>query len=295
VRALVPSMLAPLEVGPSIDVAFYDDVTSLGDVSEVEFLVPPYMGDPRDLGILRTMPRLSVVQLLTAGYDGALPWIPGGVTLCNAEGVHDASTSELAVGLILASLRGIDDAARAMTTGAWDHGSRVSLADRRVLIVGSGGVGRAIRDRLVPFDVSIRMVARSAREGISGPEELPDLLTQSDIVVIAVPLDDSSRRLVDADFLAQMADGSLLVNVSRGAVADTEAMLNEVSRLRFALDVTDPEPLPSDHPLWSSPNVLITPHVGGDTSAFLPRARRLVEEQLARWRGGRPLKAVVRR
>lgn len=294
-RALVPSMLAPLEVGPSIDVAFYDDVTSLGDVSEVEFLVPPYMGDPRDLGILRTMPRLSVVQLLTAGYDGALPWIPGGVTLCNAEGVHDASTSELAVGLILASLRGIDDAARAMTTGAWDHGSRVSLADRRVLIVGSGGVGRAIRDRLVPFDVSIRMVARSAREGISGPEELPDLLTQSDIVVIAVPLDDSSRRLVDADFLAQMADGSLLVNVSRGAVADTEAMLNEVSRLRFALDVTDPEPLPSDHPLWSSPNVLITPHVGGDTSAFLPRARRLVEEQLARWRGGRPLKAVVRR
>lgn len=288
-------MLAPLEVGPSIDVAFYDDVTSLGDVSEVEFLVPPYMGDPRDLGILRTMPRLSVVQLLTAGYDGALPWIPGGVTLCNAEGVHDASTSELAVGLILASLRGIDDAARAMTTGAWDHGSRVSLADRRVLIVGSGGVGRAIRDRLVPFDVSIRMVARSAREGISGPEELPDLLTQSDIVVIAVPLDDSSRRLVDADFLAQMADGSLLVNVSRGAVADTEAMLNEVSRLRFALDVTDPEPLPSDHPLWSSPNVLITPHVGGDTSAFLPRARRLVEEQLARWRGGRPLKAVVRR
>jgi len=293
VRALVPSMLAPLEVGPSIDVAFYDDVTSLGDVSEIEFLVPPYMGDPRDLGILRAMPRLSVVQLLTAGYDGALPWIPSGVTLCNAEGVHDASTSELAVGLILASLRGIDDAARAMMTGAWDHGSRVSLADRRVLIVGSGGVGRAIRDRLVPFDVSIRMVARSAREGISGPEELPDLLTQSDIVVITVPLDDSTRRLVDADFLAQMADGSLLVNVSRGAVADTEAMLNEVGRLRFALDVTDPEPLPSDHPLWSSPNVLITPHVGGDTTAFLPRARRLVWEQLVRWADGTPLTAIV--
>lgn len=292
-RALVPSMLAPLEVGPSIDLDFYDDVTSLGDVSEVEFLVPPYMGDARDLDILGAMPRLSVVQLLTAGYDGALPWIPGGVTLCNAEGVHDASTSELAVGLILASLRGIDDAARAMTTGAWDHGSRVSLADRRVLIVGSGGVGRAIRDRLVPFDVSIRMVARSAREGISGPEELPDLLTQSDIVVIAVPLDDSTRRLVDADFLAQMADGSLLVNVSRGAVADTEAMLNEVGRLRFALDVTDPEPLPTGHALWSSPNVLITPHVGGDTTAFLPRARRLVREQLVRWADGAPLKAIV--
>lgn len=286
-------MLAPLEVGPSIDLDFYDDVTSLGDVSEVEFLVPPYMGDARDLDILGAMPRLSVVQLLTAGYDGALPWIPGGVTLCNAEGVHDASTSELAVGLILASLRGIDDAARAMTTGAWDHGSRVSLADRRVLIVGSGGVGRAIRDRLVPFDVSIRMVARSAREGISGPEELPDLLTQSDIVVIAVPLDDSTRRLVDADFLAQMADGSLLVNVSRGAVADTEAMLDEVGRLRFALDVTDPEPLPTGHALWSSPNVLITPHVGGDTTAFLPRARRLVREQLVRWADGAPLKAIV--
>lgn len=292
-RALVPSMLAPIEVGPDTDLVFYDAVPSLGDVSGVEFFVPPYMGDPRDLEVLGTMPRLSVVQLLTAGYESVLPWLPKGVTLCNAEGVHDASTSELAVGLMLASLRGIDAAARAMTTGTWDHRPLTSLADRSVLIVGSGGVGRAIHDRLVPFEVTIRMTARSAREGIFGPEELPELLAQSDIVVVAVPLDDSTRSLVDEEFLSQMVDGSLLVNVSRGEVVNTVAMLKEVDRLRFALDVTDPEPLPTGHPLWSATNVLITPHVGGDTSAFLPRARGLVSAQLDRWAHGDQLEAIV--
>jgi phosphoglycerate dehydrogenase-like enzyme len=222
-------------------------------------------------------------------------YLPDGVTLCNAKGVHDASTSELAVGLILASLRGIDDAARAMTSGSWDHRPHAALADRRVLIIGTGGVGRAIHDRLLPFEVTIRIVARTSRDGIASPDQLPVLLPQCDIVVIAVPLDDSTRYLVNAEFLSLMKDDSLLVNVSRGAVADTEAILAEAGRLRFALDVTDPEPLPPDHPLWSSPDVLITPHLGGNTSAFIPRARRLVLEQFGRWANGMPLDAVVSR
>jgi phosphoglycerate dehydrogenase-like enzyme len=146
---------------------------------------------------------------------------------------------------------------------------------------------------LLPFEVEITMMGRSSRDGIATVDQLPVLLPQSDIVVIAVPLDDSTRHLVDAGFLAQLPDGSLLVNVSRGAVADTEAIVNEAGRLRFALDVTDPEPLPPEHPLWSAPGVLITPHLGGNTSAFIPRARRLVLEQCERWSAGKPLEAVV--
>jgi phosphoglycerate dehydrogenase-like enzyme len=101
--------------------------------------------------------------------------------------------------------------------------------------------------------------------------------------------------MVDAAFLARMRDGALLVNVARGAVVDTDALLGELStgRLQAALDVTDPEPLPADHPLWRAPGLLLTPHVGGNTSAFLPRALRLVREQLRRHVAGEPLANIV--
>jgi phosphoglycerate dehydrogenase-like enzyme len=180
-----------------------------------------------------------------------------------------------------------------MATGTWDHHPHVSLADRRVLVIGAGGVGRAIHDRLLPFEVSIRMMARTSRDGIATLDQLPALLPQCDIVVIAVPLDASTRHLVDTAFLSRMRDGALLVNVSRGAVVDTQAVLAEAGRLRFALDVTDPEPLPPDHPLWSSPDVLITPHLGGNTSAFIPRARKLITEQVTRWQSGARVECVV--
>ncbi len=289
--ALIPELVGT--PGPGVVIYGDNDTPSGEQLQSCGFFVPRYMGTEPNAHLMEHMPNLEVCQLLTAGFEHAAKYLPAGVTLCNAQGVHDASTSELAIGLILASLRGIDDAARSMVTGTWDHRPHSSLADRRVLIIGAGGVGRAIRDRLVPFEVSIQLVARTSREGIATRDQLPSLLPHSDIVVIAVPLDDSTRHLVDAQFLSRMNDGALLVNVSRGAVVETQAMLAESGRLRFALDVTDPEPLPPDHPLWAMPDVLITPHLGGNTSAFVPRARRLVLQQFGRWSSGQPLDAVV--
>jgi phosphoglycerate dehydrogenase-like enzyme len=219
------------------------------------------------------------------------------VSLCNAVGVHDASTAELAVALVLASLRGIDDFARAMPHGEWIHDRRSSLVDRNVLIIGAGGVGQAIAHRLIPFGTEVTLVARSQRTGVVASSELPSLLPEADIVVLAVPLNMHTSGLVDESFLSQMREGSLLVNVARGGVVDTQALVRHAQqgRIRAALDVTDPEPLPPEHPLWRIPGVLISPHVGGDTSAFLPRARALVEQQISRWRSKDPLMHVVQR
>jgi phosphoglycerate dehydrogenase-like enzyme len=237
------------------------------------------------------------VQLLTAGYENAVRYLPAGVTLCNAGGVHDASTAELAVGLTIASLRGLDAFARAMPSGAWLYGRREALADKRVLVIGAGGVGRAIRARLEPFETEVVLVGRSARPGVESVAALEGLLPSVDVVVLAVPLTEQTQRLVDTRFLALMRDGALLVNVARGPVVDTDALVEQVAsgRIRAALDVTDPEPLPPDHPLWALPGVLISPHVGGNTSAFLPRARRLVAEQLRRFAAREPLVSVVSR
>lgn len=267
------------------------------DLERVAFYVPNYMGPADDLALMARMPRLEVVQLLTAGFENAEGFLPRGVTLCNAGGVHDASTAELAVGLIIASLRGIDSFARAMPSGSWVYGRREALADKRVVVVGAGGVGQAIRRRLEPFEADVVMVGRSARPGVHASGDLPALLPVADVVILAVPLTEDTHHLVDPEFLARMADGALLVNVARGSVVDTEALAAQVAsgRLSAALDVTEPEPLPPDHPLWNLPGVLISPHVGGNTSAFLPRARRLVAEQLRRFATGQPLEHVVSR
>ncbi len=267
------------------------------NLSQVGFYVPTYMGPSECFELIAQMPSLQVVQLLTVGFDAVLDYMPEHVTLCNAVGIHDAGTAELAVGLILASLRGIDDFARAMPRGEWIHERRTSLVDRKVLIIGAGGVGQAIAQRLNPFEVEITQVARSQRSGVMDITELPSLLPKADIVVLAVPLTVTTKRLVNDSFLSQMRDGALLVNVSRGGVVDTDALVQHAQqgRIRAALDVTDPEPLPPEHPLWQIPGVLISPHVGGNTSAFLPRARALVENQIARWRNGEPLAHVVQR
>ena len=161
--------------------------------------------------------------------------------------------------------------------------------------MGFGSIGRAFARRLDGFECEIRAVARTARQvdgiEVKAIDALPALLPAADVVVLIVPLTPETRRLVDAAFLARMHDGALLVNVARGPVVDTEALTAECAsgRLRAALDVTDPEPLPPDHRLWRTPGVLISPHVGGNTSAFLPRARRLVAEQLRRYVSGEPL------
>ena len=273
----------------------YSDLSA--NLSKVGFYVPVYMGPRDSLELIAQMPNLEVVQLLTVGVDAALEYVPEHVSLCNAVGVHDASTAELAVALVLASLRGIDDFARAMPHGEWIHDRRSSLVDRNVLIIGAGGVGQAIAHRLIPFGAGVTLVARSQRTGVVASSELPSLLPEADIVVLAVPLNMHTSGLVDDSFLSRMREGSLLVNVARGGVVDTQALVRHAQqgRIRAALDVTDPEPLPPEHPLWRIPGVLISPHVGGDTSAFLPRARALVEQQISRWRSKDPLMHVVQR
>ncbi len=270
--------------------------------AEIQVVIPPYLDPAVRFDLLAHLPRLGAVQLLTAGYDHVAPHVPDGVRLCNASGVHDASTAELTLALILASLRGVPDFVVAQRDSTWLP-TRIwpALADKRVLVVGYGQVGRAIVRRLLPFEVAVTAVARKARAGddlveaVHGIDELPDLLPTHDVVVVIVPLTTATTGLVDGDFLAAMPDDALLVNVARGKVVDTGALLAETStgRLRAALDVTDPEPLPDDHPLWRSPGVLISPHVGGASTAFHPRAVRLVRAQLEAYAAGSPITNVV--
>ena len=274
------------------------------DPADCAFYVVPYM-KPAGVGVrpLPLMRSVHVVQTLSAGTDHVEPGLkdlPAGVRLCNARGVHEASTAELTLALILASLRGIPDFVRAQDKGEWRGGFRPALADKNVLIVGYGAIGAAIEDRLVPFELArVARVARSARTTERGPvhplTELPALLPEADVVVLSTPLTETTRHLVDAGFLARMKDGALLVNVARGGVVDTKALLTELEsgRITAALDVTDPEPLPSEHPLWRAPGVLVSPHVGGPTSAFRPRAERLLVNQLRRYLNREELGNVV--
>ncbi|HEX7187232.1 MAG TPA: 2-hydroxyacid dehydrogenase [Actinomycetes bacterium] len=287
---------AALDLPAGVDV---DVHTGEGDppetIGEVELYVLPYMFGSAPARLMSHMPSLRVVQTLTAGVDDVRPLVPDGVTLCNARGVHDASTAELAVTLTLASLRGIPDFVRDGLSGQWAGGRRDALADRTVLIVGYGSVGAAVERRLAGFECEVLRVARGARDGVEPFEALTAMLPQADVVVLTVPMTDETRGMVDAGFLARMRDGALLVNVSRGPVVRTDDLIAEVTsgRLRAALDVTDPEPLPQDHPLWSFPGVLVSPHVGGNTTAFIPRARRLVQDQIGRYVAGEPLANVI--
>jgi phosphoglycerate dehydrogenase-like enzyme len=297
VRIWVPYSELTSRLPADVAVDVYDNEPDPPDtVAEVEFYVAPYTFDHAPLRLIERMPALRVVQTQTAGYEHVLPYLPEGVTLCNAGGVHDTSTAELAVTLILASLRGIPTFVRAQDTQDWRYGWYDALADRTVLVLGYGGVGRALDRRLAGFEVQVLRVARRARDGVAAMSELPTLLPRADVVVLCLPLTEETRGMVDAGFLARMRDGAVLVNVARGPVVDTHALLNEVrgGRLRAAVDVTDPEPPPPGHPLWTTPGLLLTPHVGGSSSAFRPRVERVIVEQVNRYVAKQPLEYVVR-
>jgi phosphoglycerate dehydrogenase-like enzyme len=269
-------------------------------ITEVEFYVLPYMKGEEVLDRVGDMSRLQVIQTLTAGVENFLPYVPEGVTLCNAAGVHDASTAELAVALALASGRSLDHFARNQTSGVWEPlRLGISLADQRVLIIGHGHIGAAIERRLAGFEIaSVTRVARRPRTEpvlVHTVEELPRLLPNADVVFLVAPHTPQTEGMIGSKELAALPNGALLVNVARGKLVDTAALLAETStgRIRAALDVTDPEPLPPEHPLWRTPGVLISPHVGGASTAFFPRADRLIAAQLDRFAAGQELENII--
>jgi phosphoglycerate dehydrogenase-like enzyme len=269
-----------------------------GDATQAQVWIPRVSGATLpDNGFLESLPRLRLVQLVSAGAEKFVGRLPDGVVLCNARGAHTPATAEWAVAATLAALRGLPFFVREQAAGRWSFTTHSSLVGARVLIVGAGDIGRTIGRMLAGFDVQLTYVARTARDGVRPTTDLPQLLPDADVVILIVPVTPETTGMVDAAFLAAMRDGALLVNAARGVVVDTDALVAELTagRLRAALDVTDPEPLPEGHPLWSAPGLLLTPHVGGAVPETDARATASVVDQITRVLAGEPLTNVVDR
>ena len=257
---------------------------------------------------------VRVVQAPWAGIGPFLEILPPGVVLCDAQGVHDIPTAEWTLSAILAVQRCLPFYVGLQTQGKWGTGLQAQqidlapeakienppvpineVAGTTVLIVGYGSIGRAVESRLAPFGVKFLRVARSPREGVYAVAELDELLGQADIVIITAPLTSETKHLFNAARLSKMKPQALLVNAGRGAIVETEALLQALNqnKIRAALDVTDPEPLPAGHPLWKAPNLLISPHVAGDSDKFMGRIFKLASEQVDRFARGEPLLNVV--
>lgn len=286
-------------------VPFLDPTEFPGDPAAATMVVLPYAKDPAPVfDRIGEFTQLRLIQAQMAGTDNINDRVPEGITLCNAAGVHDAATAELALALTLASNRALDEYARDQAPGQWQPRWAPGLAYQRVLIFGYGRIGKAIERRLRGFEpASITRVATSARtEDLDGEpvqiqaaDQLPDLLGETDIAIIIAPLTDATRGLFDANLLARLPHGALLVNMGRGPIVDTDALVEacQSGRLRAALDVIDPEPVPADHPLRTTPRVFFSPHVGGLTDAFAPRRDHLLRQQVERFLAGDELDNVV--
>ncbi len=266
---------------------------------DVGFVVVAPTARTRFAAELGSLTSLDVVQTLNSGVDW-LPPLPAGVRLCNASGVHDAPVAEWVVAVVLADAKRLPHFVDAQRAGRWDHTANLAFADgipardlaeSRALIIGHGSIGRAVADRLRAFGVEVVGVARRQRADTHSLAEIPALLPHADVVVLLAPATPATHHLVDAAFLAAMKPGALLVNAARGSLVDHDALLDTLrgGRIRAALDATDPEPLPDDHPLWSAPGVLVTPHVAGSSAHWQRRAYTLVGDQIRRWATGAAL------
>ena len=290
IRVLVPhdAGVAALADVPGVTATRYE---TGGELPAADVLVPPFLAGGEAVGSASRVAGLRLVQLLTAGAENWVGRLPDGVALSDCRGAHGGATAEWIVATLLAVYRELPGFVRSQDGGRWDQHVTGELAGKRVLIVGAGDVAEHTVRRLTPFDVSTTLVGRRARDGVHGIDEVHDLLPHHDACVVIVPLTDATRGLVDAAFLAAMPDGSLLVNAARGPVADTDALVAELTsgRLRAAVDVTDPEPLPAGHPLWTAPGLLLTPHVGGSVPGAMDRAYAIAAEQIAAFaRGEQP-------
>ncbi|WP_205843728.1 2-hydroxyacid dehydrogenase [Nakamurella deserti] len=264
-------------------------------LARVEVYVPRFLADGPATDVLANLTNLKLLQLATAGAEAWTGSVPAGVTMATARGAHGKATAEWAVGALIAVLREFPGFVLAQAERRWTQHSTDMLAGRSALVLGAGDLGSEVRTRLEAFGVSVTTVARTARDGVRAIDTLPELLPHHDVVVVMVPLTEATTGLVDAAFLAAMPDGAVLVNAARGKVVDTDALVSELrsGRLRAALDVTEPEPLPAGHPLWEAPGVFITPHIGGSTSGAADRAAAVVRAQLQRYVSGEELQNVV--
>jgi phosphoglycerate dehydrogenase-like enzyme len=299
IRVWLPTQDA-VEVMGGLPDGMVADIWTGGDqlpdsAGEVEVVVLPFGVPASRMPVLAKLPKLRLIQLMSAGAENALPYVPPGVILCNARGAHDPAVAEWIMAVILAEARQLPRFIAAQQAGTWRPAPSQPLAGQTVLIVGYGSIGQAVERLLIPFGVTVERVARHPHSGVSSIDDLETLLPRADIVILLVPVTPATIGLVDARFLGLMHDHALLVNAARGSVVDTGALLAELSsgRLRAALDVTDPEPLPAGHPLWSAPGLLLTPHVAGATTDAIPRALAIVKDQLARYAAGQPLRDVV--
>ena len=265
------------------------------DLSQIEFYVPTYMSGKKGLDFVPAMPNLKYLQMPNAGYDDAMAYVRPGMTMCNATGVHDDSTAELAVGLALASRRGFAEFAKDQASATWNHRRFASFSDSKIGVIGFGSIGQTVAKNLAGFAVEVVSFSKSGRDGSHKIDQLDQHLPTLDIVILILPLNAESKHMFDARRLALMKDGALIVNVARGPIIDTDALVAELNsgRLNAALDVTDPEPLPSDHPLWKAKNLLLLPHVGGDSTAFESRGRKLVTAQLNLLTSGKSLNNII--
>lgn len=295
-----PDLAADLQpLPPGVEIVVWP-MDAAAPRERIDIVVPPYLTQAAALGHLSGA-DVGLVQSQSIGYDGVAALLPPGSVFANAASVHETATAELAVGLTLAAQRSIDRFAVDDTAGTWAPAFTAGLADRRVLLLGYGGVGTAVAARLAPFEVELTVVASRSREEngirVHGVDELADLLPAAEIVILTLPGSDATRHIVGEAELAALPDGALVVNVGRGPLIDTAALVRhvEAGRIRAALDVTDPEPLPAGHPLWNRPGVLITPHVGGASAAMRPRLVRLIRRQIERMLAGEaPVNVVVR-
>jgi phosphoglycerate dehydrogenase-like enzyme len=291
-------IVSDYEFPADVQVTQCDDLGELDKdvMATADFVVLPYEGSTISISeAISRLTNIKVLQTLTAGFDNVQPHVPAGVTLCNAAGVHDDATSELAVLLALSALRDMPRSFRAQQEHHWETYFARSLADKNVLLIGYGNVGKAAEKRLLAFGCTVTPVARTARDHVHSIAELPNLIPLADVVMLIVPNNPGTVKLVDAKFLAAMKDNSVLVNVARGVVVDTDALVAELKsgRISAALDVTDPEPLPAAHVLWELPNVIITSHNGGEGDVFWDRARARIHSQFDLWFAGQPLECVI--
>ncbi|MEN0102425.1 MAG: 2-hydroxyacid dehydrogenase [Curtobacterium sp.] len=288
----------PVPDGIELDVWDLEAPYPRADEVAITFL-PFYFQGRHRWQYVHDLPNLELLQLPSAGYEHAVPHVPGHALLANGRGIHDDETAELAVGLALTALREIGQFQFDRANGVWDARQTRSLADRRVTVVGYGAIGSAIATRFEAFRTDVTVVARTAREQdgrqVHAFGELPEIARTTDVLVLIAPLTDETERLVDADLLAALPDGALVVNVARGKVVDTDALVAELTsgRLSAGLDVTDPEPLPEGHALWTTPNTVLTPHVGGNTDLSVPRSIELMRRQVAALAEGRTFENLI--